>query len=161
VTDGVCVVWAGFLEKPLEVVHRRPDPMLLAVCGAQDAPHARAACFVVSAANCGRGPWKALLVPLFSAFGAILDDVGGDIGWCLPVASQGHLPTSLGRAKHDRLIIGGALGGDAVQLPEHVPEEVAKYGLSRALCVVLRPHARTALASLAASLGLTAPTLLP
>jgi hypothetical protein len=33
VLDGVCVVWTGLLEEPLEVVRRRPHLMLSTVCG--------------------------------------------------------------------------------------------------------------------------------
>jgi hypothetical protein len=35
------MVWAGLLQEPLEVVHRRPRLMLVTVCGGRDAPHAR------------------------------------------------------------------------------------------------------------------------
>jgi hypothetical protein len=44
--DGVCVVWAGFLEEPLEVVLGRPRLMLVTACGGQDVPH-------VGAVSCG------------------------------------------------------------------------------------------------------------
>jgi hypothetical protein len=63
--------------------------------------------------------------------------------------------------KHDCLIAGGALGSDAVRLLEHVPEEVTMSALSWALQVVLKQRARATLTSLAVSLGLATPTLLP
>jgi hypothetical protein len=81
--------------------------------------------------------------------------VGGDVGLRLPVAARGHLPTSLGRAKHDHLIAGGALGGNDAQLLEHVFEEVAMSTQSWALCTALRQRSWAALASLAVKLGLT------
>jgi hypothetical protein len=43
VPDGVCMVWAGFLEEPLEMVCSWPHLVLAAVHGGRDAPHARAA----------------------------------------------------------------------------------------------------------------------
>jgi hypothetical protein len=46
-----------------------------------------------------------------------------------PCTARGCLPTSLGRAKHDHLITGGALGGDVVRLLECFPEEVAMFDL--------------------------------
>jgi hypothetical protein len=49
----------------------------------------------------GRGLLKVLLAPLFGTFDALLDAVGGDVGQRLLVAARGHLPASLGRAKHD------------------------------------------------------------
>jgi hypothetical protein len=99
----------------------------------------------------GRGLLKALLAPLFGTFDTLLGGVGGDVGQRLPVAARGHLPASLGRAKHDRLVASGALGGNAVRLLEHVPEEVTTSALSRALRVALRHQARATLASLALS----------
>jgi hypothetical protein len=59
-------------------------------------------------------------------------------GVSLSVA-RGCLLTSLDRAKHDRLIAGGALGGNAARLLEGVPEEIIMYALSWALRVALVP----------------------
>jgi hypothetical protein len=67
--NGVCVVWVGLLEKPLEVVCRRPRPTLVTMHGGGDASHARAAHLPVKAiimVGRGRGPLKALLAPLFA-----------------------------------------------------------------------------------------------
>jgi hypothetical protein len=63
--DGVYVVWAGLLEKPFEVVHRRPRLMLVIVRGGRSAPHARATRLAIVALGHGRGLLKALLAPLF------------------------------------------------------------------------------------------------
>jgi hypothetical protein len=65
------------------------------------------------------------------------------------------------RSTNDHVIIGGALGCDATWLLKRVPKEIDMSALPRALCVVLRQHARATLVSLAASLGLTTPTLPP
>jgi hypothetical protein len=75
---------------------------------------------IVALIMAGRGcsPLKALFVPLFAAFDALLGALGGDIRQCLLVAARGHLPASRCGAKRDRLIAGGALGGDAAQLLE-------------------------------------------
>jgi hypothetical protein len=37
VPDGVCMVWAGLLEEPLEVVCERPRLTLVAPCESRDA----------------------------------------------------------------------------------------------------------------------------
>jgi hypothetical protein len=87
--------------------------------------------------------------------------MGDDVSEHLPVAAWGHLPTSLGRVKHDRLIAGSALGGDAVLLLKRVPEEVTLPTFLRTLCAVLGQRALATLVSLAARLGLTTPILLP
>jgi hypothetical protein len=97
---------------------------------------------------------KVLVVPLFATFDALLGAMGGDVGQCLP-------DTSLGRAKHDYLIAGGALGGDAAWLLECVPKEDPTSALPWALYDALGQRALTTLASLAVSLGLAALTLLP
>jgi hypothetical protein len=94
-------------------------------------------CLIITVISCGQGPLKALLVPLFAAFDALLGIVGGDVRQYLPVAAQGHLPASLGRVKHDHLIAGGALGSDAAWLLERVPEEVTLSALSQALVALL------------------------
>jgi hypothetical protein len=130
--DGVCVVWAGFLEEPLEVVRGRPRLMLVTMSSAQDMPHTRAASLPIIAiimVSRGHGPLKALLAPLFAALDALPASVDGDIGQCSLTATQGHLPASLGMAKHDRLIAGGVLGGDAAQHVESVPTKVAMLTL--------------------------------
>jgi hypothetical protein len=46
--DGVCVVWAGLLKKPLEVVCRRPHQAPVAVCGGRDVSHTGPARFLVT-----------------------------------------------------------------------------------------------------------------
>jgi hypothetical protein len=136
VLDRVCVVWAGLFEKPLEVVCRQPRLSLVAVCDGQGAFPARAACLTIIAI--GHGPLKALLAPLSAAFDALLGVMGGNVRRCLPVTSWGRIPASLGMAKYDLLVAGGALGGDAAWLLERVPEEVVASALPWALCAVLR-----------------------
>jgi hypothetical protein len=98
---------------------------------------------------------------LFAAFDTLLGAVGSDVGQCVLVAAQGHLPASLGKAMHDCHVARGMLGGDAAWLLEHVPKEVVVSALSRSLCTVLGRRACAALASLAASLGLTMLNLPP
>jgi hypothetical protein len=106
------MVWACFLEKPFEVLGRGPHLTLVAMCGGQGAPHTRAACLTIVANSHGCGLLMALFVPLSTAFDALLGAMGGDVEWRPPVTAQGCLLASLGRAKLDHLIAGGALGGD-------------------------------------------------
>jgi hypothetical protein len=87
VPDGVCVVWTGLINKPHQVVHRRPHPILVATCGGRDVPQVGAACLVVIAIGRGCGPLKALLVPLFANFDTLPGAVGGDVRQCLPIAA--------------------------------------------------------------------------
>jgi hypothetical protein len=99
VPDGVCVVWAGFLEEPLEVVCKRPHLMLVTVNGGQDMPHTGVARLPVTAVvmvGHHRGPLRVLLAPLFAALDALLSVMDSDIRWHLLTATWGHLPTSLG-----------------------------------------------------------------
>jgi hypothetical protein len=82
-SDKVCVVWASFLEEPLEVVYRRPRLTLVAIRGGRDAPHARALCLfviVVIVVGRGHGPLRALLAPIFAALVFLLRVVDDDIG---------------------------------------------------------------------------------
>jgi hypothetical protein len=109
----------------------------------------------------GRSPLNALLVPLFAAFDALLDAVGGDIERCPLVATLGHLHASLSRVKHDRLIIGGVLGGDAARLLERVPEEVVVSVLARVPHAALWQHTHATLVSLTVSHGLNTLALPP
>jgi hypothetical protein len=94
-----------------------------------------------------------LLAPVFAAISALLGAVSGDARRRLPITAWGHLPASLGRVKHDHLIAGGALVGDATWLLKRVSQEVALFSLSQALCAALGQHARAALASLVVGLG--------
>jgi hypothetical protein len=152
VPDGVCVVWAGLLEKPLEVVHRRPCRTLVSVHGGRDVPHAEAAHLPVVAvivASHRHSPLKALFAPLVATFDALLSAMSGDVERCLLVATRCHLPASQCRAKHGCLVAGGALGGDAARLLKCAPEEVVMSTLSWALCVVI---GQCACATLAANL---------
>jgi hypothetical protein len=50
--DGVCLVWASFLEEPLGVVRGWPQLTLVTSCGAQDAPHIGAARLPVIVVEC-------------------------------------------------------------------------------------------------------------
>jgi hypothetical protein len=77
-------------------------------------------------------------VPLFAALDALLGAVGSDIGQCLLVTAWGCLPASQGRAKHDRLIAGAMLGGDAAWLLKRVSEEVTMSALAWAPHTALR-----------------------
>jgi hypothetical protein len=110
------VVWAGLLEKPFEVEHRRPRPTLVVACSGRGAPHAGAAHLTVVVIGRGRGPLKVLLASLFASIGALLGAVGSDVGRCLPIIARGCLPASLGGAKHDHVVVGGALGGEVTRL---------------------------------------------
>jgi hypothetical protein len=80
--------------------------------------------------------------------------MGGDVGWHLPITAWGHLPASLGRAKHDCLITGSALGSYVAHLFERVPKVVPMSALPWALCVVLVPLSHATLVSLVASFEL-------
>jgi hypothetical protein len=116
VPDGVRVVWAGLLEKPLEVVRRRPRWTLVAARGGRDTPRTGATCLPVMAvivAGSGLSPFEALFVPLVATFDALLGVVSGDVKWCFLVAAQCRLPASQCRAKHGCHTTGGALGGNA------------------------------------------------
>jgi hypothetical protein len=143
VLDGVCVVWAGLLEKPLEVLHRRPRRAVVTACGSQDAPHTRAT-------------HLATFVPLVATFDALMGAVSGDVRRCLRVTTRCHLPASLCRAKHGLIIAVGVLGGDAARLLKHAPEEVIMSALPRALCMAFEQCNRTTLVNLEVNLWFTA-----
>jgi hypothetical protein len=102
---GVFMVWAGLLEKPLEVVSRRPHWMLVTTRGGRDTPLVGVVCLlVVSIITAGRGhsPLKAL----FACLGAASNLPGimsGDARGCLLVTARCRLPASLCRAMHGRL----------------------------------------------------------
>jgi hypothetical protein len=163
VPDEVRLIRTYLFEKPFEVVHGWPRWTLVAARDHQATSHVRAACFPIMAivmAGRGHSPLKALLVPLVGAFYTLLGAVGGDIGWRLLLAARGCLPASLCGAKHDRLVAGSALGGDAMRLLEHASEEVAMSALSRALRAMFGQRACATLTSLAVNLGFVA-SLLP
>jgi hypothetical protein len=63
-------------------------------------------------------------VPILSTLGALLGVMDGDVGRCLLAAAHGHLPTAWGKAKLGRLVAGGVLGDDVVQLLRGVPKNV-------------------------------------
>jgi hypothetical protein len=158
VPDGVCMIWAGFLDERLEVVRRRPHLTLVAMRYSRHASRAGAARLpVVAVIMVGRGCGllRALLAPLFAVLDALLSMVDDDVGWCLLVATRGHLPASLGWVKHDHFVVGGVRGGDAAWLPDCVPERVTMLALEWAPCTMLRQCARAPLASLIAGLGVT------
>jgi hypothetical protein len=162
--DGVCMVWTGLLEKPLEVVPWRPCRTLVVARGGQDASHARAACFPVTAVimdGRDRGPLEALHAPLVAAFDALLGAASGNVKWRLLVTAQGCLPVSLCGVKHDHLVAGGVLGGDAAPLLKCASEEVPMSTFSWALCVAFGQRACATQASMAVNLGFIAPTLAP
>jgi hypothetical protein len=161
VPDGVCMVWAGFLEKPPEVVRRWHRLTHVAACSIRDAPHTRVACLTIIAIGCGHDPLKALLAPPLATFGALLGVTGGNVRRRLPITARGRLPASLGGVKHDYLVAGDTLGGNVVRLLERVPEEVTMSTLPRARCAVLNQRAHAVSTSLAVSLGLIVPFLLP
>jgi hypothetical protein len=130
------VVWESLLKKPLEVVGRRPCQAPVAARGGRDAPHTRAALFLVAAVAMvgrGRGPQRAMLVPLVAAFDDLLGIVSADVRWCLHVAGRGRFLACLCGAVHDLLVAGGVLGGDTVWLLEHASEEVTLFTLPWAL----------------------------
>jgi hypothetical protein len=144
------------------VVRRWPRWTLVVTHGGRDAHHAGATHLPVMAiitTGHSRSPLKVLFAPLVAAFDAPLCAVSGDVGRCLLVATHCHLPASLCRVKHGSLIAGGALGGDAVWLHKHAPEEVAMSALLRALRTVFMQLARATLVSLAANMGFAAPSL--
>jgi hypothetical protein len=109
--------------------------------GGREASHFGTARFPVAAiivagpitAGRGHGPWRALPAPVVVAFDALFGTMSGDVGRCLPVTAQGHLPAQLYGAEHDRLVAGGVLGGDAVRLLERAFEEVTLSALPWAL----------------------------
>jgi hypothetical protein len=143
------------------VVHGQPRLMLVAACGSQDVPHARATCLHVVMVSHGRGCLKVLLVPLFAAIDALPAAVDSDIAWCSLTAALGHLPASLGQTDHDCLLAGGMLGGDAVRCLKCVLAKVAMLALERDPCAALGLRADAPLVSLAVGLWLDAPTLPP
>jgi hypothetical protein len=132
-SDGVCVVWVGLLEEPLEVVCRRPLLTLVAVLDGRDTPHVGATCLtVVAVVVVGHGhvPLRALLAPLLAALEALLGAVDGDVGQHILAIAWGRLPASLGMTKFSRLVAGGVLGGDTAQLLNGVPENVDVFALT-------------------------------
>jgi hypothetical protein len=72
-------------------------------------------------------------VPLVTASDAVLGAVSCIVERCLLVAARGRLSACLCGAVHGHLIVGGELGGDAVQLLERAPKEVALSALPWAL----------------------------
>jgi hypothetical protein len=100
---------------------RRPHRTHVTIHGGRDASHARATrspVATVITASHDHSPLKAPLVPLVATFDALLGVVGSDIGRCLLITAQGHLPASLCWVKHDRLIVGATLGGSTNMLPK-------------------------------------------
>jgi hypothetical protein len=72
VPDRVCMVWSGMLEKPLEVVHRRPHQTLFTAHSHRDVSPTGATHLLVIAVitvSHGHGPLKACLQRV----------VGGDV----------------------------------------------------------------------------------
>jgi hypothetical protein len=59
--------------------------MLVGACSDRGMSPTEAACLTIIAVS--RGPLKALLVPLFAAFDALLGVMGADVGWHLPVTA--------------------------------------------------------------------------
>jgi hypothetical protein len=94
---------------------------------------ARLPVMAIIAAGRGHSSLKALFAHLVAAFDALLGVVSGDVGWCLLVTARYHLPASQCKAKHGRLTIGGALGGDVTWLLKRSPEEVVMSFLPWAL----------------------------
>jgi hypothetical protein len=162
VPDEVCVVWSCLLEKPLEVVHRRPHRMLVVACDGRDAPHigvARLPTVAIVTVSHGCSPLKALFAPLVAAFDALLSTVSSDVGRHLLITAWCHHPTSPCGVKHGHLVASGALGGDVVQLLKCAPEEFIMFVVSWALCVLFRQCARATLVCLAVNLWFTMPSL--
>jgi hypothetical protein len=88
--------------------------VLVTAHGGRDVSHTGATRFPIAAVvMAGHGPLRALLVPLVAAPDALLGTMSGDIGRCLLVATRGRLPACLCRAEHNRLVAGGAMGGEA------------------------------------------------
>jgi hypothetical protein len=108
VFHGVCMVWVGLPLIPVVMVGH------------------------------GRGPLKALHVPLLASLDALLSAVDGEVRRCLLAAARGCLLASLGRMKFNRLIVGGVLGGDVAWLLGGVPENVVVFALAWVLCMMLR-----------------------
>jgi hypothetical protein len=102
-----------------------------------------------------------LLVPLFATLGTLLAIVDCDVRRLSLSTARGHLPASLGWAKHDRLVASGLLGGDVAQRLKCVPEKVAMLTQERAPCVELGLRTCAPLASLAVGLSLDVPALPP
>jgi hypothetical protein len=83
VPDGVCVVWVGLLEKPLDVVRRWPHRKLATVHGGRDTPRVRASRLLAVAivvAGHAHSPLKAMFAPLIATFDTLLGAVSGDVG---------------------------------------------------------------------------------
>jgi hypothetical protein len=122
------MVWAGLLQRPLEVVCRWPYQAHVATRDAQDAPHARTAHFpaaTIITTGHGHGPCSVLPAPHVVTFDSLLGAMSGDVKRCLPAHLYG--------VEHDRLIASGVSGGDAMCLLECAYKEVALSTLSRAL----------------------------
>jgi hypothetical protein len=78
-----------------------------------------------------------------------------------PCRCWGRLPTSLGEAKFSRFVVGSIQVGDATQLLNGVPKNVAEFVLGQALHAAFRLDARAPLASSLGNLGFDAPSLPP
>jgi hypothetical protein len=77
-----------------------------------------------------------LLALLLAALGTPLGAMNIDIGWCLLAAAWGQLPAVWGREKLGRLIVGGKLGSDTMQLLTSVPKNIVRCLEERQLLCV-------------------------
>jgi hypothetical protein len=125
-------VWASQFEESIKVVCRQ---LRLAL-----APTSGGATYflIVAAVIAGHehNLLRTLLAPLLATLGALLGIVDDDVEWSLNTTARGHLSIAWGRAKFDRLVAGGVLGGDAAQLLSDVPKNVTRCLIGRHfLCV--------------------------
>jgi hypothetical protein len=116
VLDGVCIVWAGRLEKLLEVINKLLCLALEVTLGSDDVFFIKVisllvvVTFIAASSNCD------LLWSLLIAFGASLRSFTGSLGRCPSAASGAHLPIALDENSPDCLLTRAVSGGDVKKL---------------------------------------------
>jgi hypothetical protein len=93
VLDGVHMLWAGLLNKSLDVVCQRPHLGLASTCGSSEALHVGATHFflvIVVVVGHGHNPLRVPLLPLLAAL-VILDN---NAGWHHFAAAGDRFPTA-------------------------------------------------------------------
>jgi hypothetical protein len=66
------------------------------------------------------------LSPIFSALGALLVALDGDIGWRYSTAIGDHVPAARDKDSVGRLLVGGVLDDDIMELPSGVSDDVIR-----------------------------------
>jgi hypothetical protein len=119
-SDGVCMLWSGHVEKLLEVIDRLSRLALEIVLGGSDAFLINIVCLlsiiIANVASSNRDPLLVVLWPLLTAFGTSLSAFTGNLGWWPSAATTDHLPITLDIDRPDLLFTIGVPSGNVKQL---------------------------------------------